>query len=247
MKDFVKGFRYPLEGFSLINKPKIRLFVIVPFLINTLLFSLVIFYGAQQIISLNDWLTSRWEWAGWVIWILWPLFLLITATVVFYCFTLVANFISAPFNGFLAGAVEYHLTGRKSNDTGKLSDLPREIFISLKNEIKKFLYFILWAIPLLILFIVPFINTIAPFIWILFSSWLLALQYLEFPMSNHGMLFSEIRANLKTRRELCIGFGLGTLVMTMIPILNFLAMPVAVTSATKLMLSEFRDMPPGGP
>jgi len=246
MKEFLTGFKYPLAGFKLILKPGIRLFVIIPLLINALLFSLVIFFGAHEIINLSNWLSSTWNWAEWLVWILWPIFVLVSITVVFYCFSLVANLIGAPFNGFLAEAVEVHLTGIKpANETG-LSALPGEIIASLKNEVHKFIYFSIRAIPLLILFIIPMVNAIAPFIWLIFCSWLIALEYLDFPMSNHGMHFSDIRERLKSRRDLCMGFGLGTLLLTMVPFVNFLAMPVAVTSATKLWVNQLRSGHDGG-
>lgn len=240
MKEFATGFKYTLEGFRLIARPGIRWFVIIPFLVNTILFSLVIVYGAHQIIDLSEWLTSTWKWADWVIWLIWPLFVVISVTVVFFCFTLVANLLSAPFNGILAEAVEERLTGEKQAESGKLSELPREIIISIKNELKKLMYFLPRAVPLLLLFLIPMVNTIAPLIWLVFCSWLISLEYLDFPMSNHGILFSDTRIRLKSRRLLCIGFGLGTLLMTMFPVLNFVAMPVAVSGATKLWVNEFR-------
>lgn len=242
MKEFLKGFKYPLTGFKLILKPGIRLFVIIPLLINALLFSLVIFFGAHEVINLSDWLSSTWSWAEWLVWLIWPIFILVSITIVFYCFSLVANLIGAPFNGFLAEAVEAYLTGIKPANESGLSTLPGEIIADLKNELHKFIYFSMRAIPLLILFIIPMVNTIiAPFVWLIFCSWLIALEYLDFPMSNHGMLFSDIRMRLKLRRGLCFGFGLGTLLLTMIPFVNFLAMPVAVTSATRLWVDQLRS------
>lgn len=240
MKEFLKGFRYPLDGFKLIFKPGIRLFVVVPLLINSLLFSLVIYFGAYKIIDLSHWLTSRWHWAEWLVWIIWPLFVIISITVVFYCFTLVANLIAAPFNGYLAEAVEYHLAGMRPEGSANLSGLTREILVSLKNELHKFSYFMIRAIPLLILFLIPMLNTVAPFVWMVFCSWLLALEYLDFPMSNHGIHFAEIREKLKPHRDLCLGFGLAALLLTMIPFVNFLAMPVAVTAATKLWVKQLK-------
>lgn len=240
MKDFINGFGYPLAGFKLILKPRIRLFVIIPLLINTLLFSLAIFYGAHKIIDLSHWLSSTWHWAEWLVWIIWPLFVLLSVTVVFYCFSLIANLIGSPFNGFLAEAVEYHLTGVESGNDSGLSALPGEMAKAFKNELHKFVYFIIRAVPLLILFIIPMLNTIAPFVWLIFCSWLIALEYLDFPMSNHGMHFSEIRDKLKSRRDLCLGFGLGALLLTMIPVVNFLAMPVAVISAAKLWVNQLK-------
>ena len=240
MKEFISGFGYTLDGFKLIFKSGIRMFVVIPLLINTVLFSLVIFFGAHEIINLSHWLSSTWHWAEWLVWIIWPLFVIVSITVVFYCFTLVANLIAAPFNGYLAEAVEYHLAGARPGGDSSLSALPREIIVSLKNELHKFGYFMVRALPLLVLFLIPMLNTVAPFVWMVFCSWLIALEYLDFPMSNHGIHFAQIRDKLKPHRDLCLGFGLAALLLTMIPFVNFLAMPVAVTGATKLWVEQLK-------
>ncbi|OGT78632.1 MAG: hypothetical protein A3J35_01155 [Gammaproteobacteria bacterium RIFCSPLOWO2_02_FULL_52_10] len=52
------------------------------------------------------------------------------------------------------------------------------------------------------------------------------------------MTFPEIRGKMKGRKNLALGFGMGVLLMTVIPVLNFLAMPIAVTSAAKLWVHE---------
>ena len=39
MKNFLTGFRYFTSGFALISKPRLRRFVIIPLLINILLFA----------------------------------------------------------------------------------------------------------------------------------------------------------------------------------------------------------------
>ncbi len=43
MQDMVKGARYLVQGFSLINQPGIRRFAYLPMLINTLLFSCLLY------------------------------------------------------------------------------------------------------------------------------------------------------------------------------------------------------------
>jgi len=238
MKDFIVGFKYPLHGFKLIFRPGIRLFVIMPLLINTLIFSAVIAYGAHEIVNLSEWLSSRWEWADWLIWLIWPLFAILAVSVVFFGFTLVANLIAAPFNGYLAEAVVVQLAGKKPMQADGIAQLPQKIVADLRNELRKFVYFLLRALPLLVLFFVPVVNTVAPLIWLTFCSWMMALQYLDFPMSNHGMTFPEIRGKMKDRKNLALGFGMSVLLMTVIPVLNFLAMPIAVTSAAKLWVHE---------
>jgi hypothetical protein len=49
-------------------------------------------------------------------------------------------------------------------------------------------------------------------------------------LGNRGMLFEYNRNN----RMRSLGLGTGVFVMTSIPVLNFLAMPVAVCAATKM-------------
>jgi len=242
VNDFVAGTRYILIGTKLLLKPGIRLFVIIPFLVNSLLFTGVIVYGASLISDLIKSLSDQWAWLEWVGWLLWPLFAIIASTVVFFSFTIVANLIAAPFNGFLAAAVEARISGQKTNGNGGLSGFIMEIIDALKAEAKKFVYFVLFALPLLILFFIPIIQAVAPVIWLFFGAWLLALEYLDFPMANHGILFTEIRRILQQRRALALGFGLGTLLMTMIPIVNFIAMPAAVAGATKLWIDRIKDM-----
>ena len=80
----------------------------------------------------------------------------------------------------------------------------------------------------------------APAVWLVFSAWVLSLEYLEYPLGNRGMLFSEVRGQVARHRGEAMGFGLAVTLLTLIPVVNFLAMPVAVTGATKLYLERFR-------
>ena len=241
MKDFLKGLRYVLYGARLLRRPGIRLFVIIPFLINSVLFAGVIVYGTSLISDLIDHLTSQWTWLEWVSWLLWPLFAMVALAVVFFCFTVVANLIAAPFNGFLAEAVEKSLSESQDGNSTGTKKLFAEILDALKTEVQKFAYFLLWAIPLLLMFVIPVIQAVAPLLWLVFGAWMLALEYLEFPMGNHGKLFPEIREIVRKNRPMAIGFGAGVLLFTMIPIVNFIAMPAAVSGATKLWLDHIKN------
>jgi CysZ protein len=92
-------------------------------------------------------------------------------------------------------------------------------------------------------FIIPVVQVAAPFIWVVFGAWMLALEYLEYPMNNHGRLFPEVRQALRQRRGLALGFGAAVLLLTLIPVVNFIAMPVAVAGATKLWVERLRPAP----
>jgi CysZ protein len=237
MTQFSQGFKYLLSGFKLILKPGIRLYVLIPLLINSLLFAGAIYYGANSLSSLIDGLLAQWQWLEWLTWLLWPVFVIISLTIVFFCFSIIANFIGAPFNGFLAEAVERTVTGQEIESDNNQS-LLEVIIVSIKSEFQKLLYFVIRALPLLILFIIPMINVAAPIIWFLFIAWMLTLEYGDYPMGNHNITFKQQRESFSKNRPLAFGFGSGVMLLTMIPVINFLAMPVAVAGATRMIVEH---------
>lgn len=240
MQDFISGFRYTFSGFGLIFKPGIRLYVLIPLLINTVLFAGVITYGAHWLNEfIESFLTGWWEWLRWL---LWPIFVVVALTIVFFCFSILANLIASPFNGFLAEATEIYITGNAQQESAGLGQLPGEIKKAIISESRKFLYFIVRAIPLIILFFIPLLNFAAPFLWFLFGAWMLTLEYVDFPMGNHGILFPDIRKILKSRRQLAFGFGLGVMLLTFIPVINFITLPVAVCGATRMWAERLKTL-----
>jgi CysZ protein len=242
--EFVAGFRYPFAGFKLLSKPGVRLYVAIPLVINTLLFAAAIIYGAHQLGALVDIIEARvsgwWEWLEWLLWLLWPLFIAFSLVFIFFGFTLCANLLAAPFNGFLAAAVEQHLTGQQLESGGGLKELPKEFAAAITGELRKLGYFLPRAVALGLLFLVPLINILAPVLWLLFGAWMLALEYLDFALGNHGMTFPRQRAILSQRRFLGLGFGTAVLLVTALPIINFIAVPMAVAGATKLWVDELQ-------
>lgn len=242
MNDFIQGGRYLLSGFKLINQPGIRRYALIPMVINTLLFTLAIWFGISQFDGwmsglmptwLPDWLMSA------LMWILWPLFAILLLVIVFFTFSIIANLVAAPFNGLLADAVERRLSDQPPPDQTLMQlivDTPRMLW----NEIRKLGYLLKWMLPLFIVSWIPGINLLAPFLWIAFSSWTLALDYHDYPLGNHLMSFEEQRQLLSKKRPLALGFGITTLGATMVPILNFLIIPVAVAGATRLSVEQLK-------
>jgi CysZ protein len=241
MKDAIKGVDYLREGLRLMRQPGLRRYVAIPLLISTTVFSVAIVVGIHWLEILLDWLLG-WlpAWLDWLRYLLWPLFALTGILLVFYTFSLLTNLIAAPFNGLLAEAVERHLTGRSLEDMGGWKAVIMDIIPSLLSELRKLLYFLLRAIPLGLLFLIPGVNLAAPFLWGLFSAWMLSIEYADYPMGNHQLHFSEQRKRLRRRRLLALGFGGGSLLLTMIPVVNFIAMPASVAGATALWVRELK-------
>ena len=236
------GAGYLIEGMKLITQPGLRRFVLIPLLVNVLVFSAAIWYGITWFESFLVWMQSRIPaWLQWLDWILWPLFILALLILVFYSFTLVANLLASPFNGLLAEKVELHLTGRPLNEGGGWTKALVELVPTLLDELRKLAFAALLAIPFLVLFLIPGINLAAPFLWFLYTAWVLALEYSDYPMGNNGLKFSEMRACLRRKRVLGLGFGAATAGLTMVPVLNFIVMPSAVAGATAMWVGELSD------
>ncbi|MBF0127877.1 MAG: sulfate transporter CysZ [Magnetococcales bacterium] len=240
----LQGAAYLLKGVRLLTLPGIRPFVLMPLLLSTLLFALGTWYTLRLIqawsAQINDLLPS---WLQWTEWLVIPLFFLTVGAIGFWTFSMVANLLGSPFNALLAQKVEIQLAGRSPAGESPLKavGLLENLLPPVQSEINKIIYFIKWSIPLLLLFAIPVINIAAPLLWMVFTCWMTAFQYADIPMSNHEWNDKRILAKLREKRLLTLGFGAATLLMTCIPVINFLAMPAAVAGATALWVEEWRD------
>lgn len=231
------GAAYLWRGYKLIGQQGLRRYVILPLTINIALFGGVIWYGAGQFSGFIDSLLP--DWLEWLHWLLWPLFAITVLVAAFYTFSLVANLIASPFNNLLAAKVERQFAATPP------AEQSLTFLTSLAHEVKKFLFLIAWAIPLGILFIIPGLNLLAPAAWLVFSAWMLALEYCDYAMANHGIPFEEQRRLLRGKTLLSLGFGSAVLVGTTIPLLNLFTMPAAVIGATLLWLERYADTAAG--
>lgn len=232
----VSGAIFMLRGLSLITRPSVRKFVVIPLAINIVLFGSLIWFGADQFDAMMDRLLPP-DWAL-LRYLLWPIFAVSVLVLGFYTFTLIGNLVAAPFNGMLAEAVERELTGRPVDGPTGLKGIAKDVASSLASEVRKLAYVLKFMVPLALLFLIPVINLAAPFLWLAFSAWMLAISYADFPMGNHGLRFHEIRARLSERRLLTLGFGGAVMVGIMIPFLNLLMIPAAVAGATAMWVDE---------
>lgn len=238
---FIKGISYVFTGLSLIMQKGIRPFVLVPLLINIVVFSAGIWFASSQVDHWMDrllgWLPS---WLFFLEWILWPLFFVAIFFAVFYSFAIIANLIAAPFNAILAERVEQRLKGLPVSEFQGYKTLPSIIARTFRSEASKLFYMAKWLILLLIITFIPVINIIAPFAWALYGAWMLAVEYADYPMGNHELYFKDELPALKKNRGHALGFG-GTLsLMMIIPFVNFLAMPVGVAGATAFWVDQLR-------
>lgn len=235
------GAGYLFRGLRLIVQPGLRRYVALPLLINVLVFGGLLWLAVDQFGALVDYIMPALpEWLMWLAWLLWLLFGLAAAVLVFFTFSVVANLIAAPFNDLLAEAVERRLSGQGPPGGGGIWQAVKGAPLAMFDELRKLGYFVKWAIPILILFVIPGVNLIAPIVWAVFTAWMLAIEYTDYPMGNHELPAVEQRRILSGRRWLSLGFGGMVMVGTMVPLANLVVMPAAVAGASALWVERLR-------
>jgi len=230
-KSLSHGISSFMAGINLIRQPGLRRFVIVPLLINVTLFSLASWLLWHYLSTAVDSMLP--SWLSWLAWLILPIFMTSILAIVYYCFTLVANIIAAPFYGQLSKGVEAHLKGQPYVDTQSDSFI-KEGLQMLGLELRKITYYLLRATPLLLLSIIPGVNVISLPLWLLFSAWFLTFEYGGYSFENHKILFNEQKRILNKSRVNSMTFGGISLLATTIPVINLFAPAIAVAGATKM-------------
>lgn len=233
------GAGYFFKGFELITLKGIRRFVFIPLLINLVLFSVAFYF---MFIELDAYMTvlMNWlpEWLSWLSAILWPLAVITILVIFSFLFSTAANWLAAPFNGLLSEKIENILLGQsavKGNALDVIKDIPR----TLGREWTKLAYYVPRAIGFFL--IMWFLPVIGQIIWFLFVSWMMAVQYKDYPFDNHKIPFPVMRQALKQQQGLSYSFGISVAIFAMIPIINLVIMPVAICGATALWVDHYRD------
>jgi len=236
----ITGVSYLLSGFNLISKPGIRKYVIIPFLINIAVFIGLFIAFSHFFDVFNHWIAHFLPaWLQWLSIIFWLFFIFSFAIFFIFAFVIFANIISAPFNNQLAAQVEFYLTGKileNQSLSENLKDLPR----ILKRQFSIIGFYLWRALLIGILFFVPLIHPFIAIIWAMLNAWFMTLQFIDYPSDNNRVNLPTVRTWLYENNLLTLGFGISVLAVTMVPILNFFAIPAAVAGATKLWVEEYK-------
>ncbi|WP_111496989.1 sulfate transporter CysZ [Marinobacter bohaiensis] len=239
--NFFHGLGYLAEGFRLIRQPGLRLFVIIPLILNILLFGLLFYFLAEgfgvMIAAAMSWLPD-WQWLQALDWLFWLLYGVVILLMLAYGFVILANLIGSPFYGYLAELTEKQLTGQEVTTEGGWAQIIKDIPRALWREVQKILYYLPRAVFLLLLGLIPVVNLVSAVLWFLFNSWMMALQYVDYPADNHRVSFGDLRRSLGARRLSAFGFGLPVALAAMVPVLNLFVVPAAVCGATAFWVRE---------
>ena len=223
------GFLY--RGMKLLTNPQLRLFILIPILINIVLYGAALALGYYYV----DRLIAQFIPASlqWLSWILWPLFFISFFVAGFFTFTVLANLIAAPFYGILSAKTLAVISGK-----AHIAEQP--VLRVIAAELKRALYIMIRMLPLLVMFFIPVINIIASFALSLFGAWCLAMEFMAYPLENEGLLFADQKRLLKTVWLGALSFGAVTMIGLTLPVLNIIIGPAAVIGST-MYVHEMRE------
>ncbi len=243
VSNFFAGASYALKGFRLIRRPGLRRYFIIPIGLNVILFAVLSWYAMSRFTSLVNSVIP--EDGGWWIGVLAivaaALVGLAMLVIIFFGFTLLLNLIGAPFNGLLAEKVEAMLNREPLATKGGFGRFLANFVSSIMGELRKYIYFAMLGLVIVLISLIPGVNILlAPIFAFMLGGWMMALEYLAYPMGNHDKYFPEVRRWARSNPMLSLGFGIMVLLLTITPLLNLVVMPAAVAGAT-LMWSERRE------
>ncbi|MGR8933664.1 MAG: sulfate transporter CysZ [Gammaproteobacteria bacterium] len=213
-----------MHGLQLLTRKELRKFLLWPLLVNLLLYTAALVLSYIYIGDLLQQFIPGW--LHWLNWILWPLFFICFFAGSFFTFTLLGNLIAAPFYGLLAQRAAEIIAGQPH--TAVEAPWTKAVWA----EGKRVIYILTRSLPLLLLFLIPGVNLIAPLLWALFGAWCMALEYLAYPLENQGLVFTDQRIAMRKARLGAITLGGLTMLGLTLPGFNILVPPAAVIAAT---------------
>ena len=240
-QQILRALSHFATGWHFITQKGLRRFVIMPILLNIVLLTGLLWLFISQLSDAIDLMLSFLpDWLMFLSGVLLTLSILLILLVFYFIFNTLSGFIAAPFNALLAEKVEKILTGENANNDNFL-DLLKDVPRMLQREWQKLYYSLPKIIGLFLLGFIPLIGqTIVPIVAFLFSAWMMAIQYCDYPFDNHKVPFQQMKNALAQQRAQSLTFGALISLCTMLPIVNFVIIPVAVCGATVMWVNEFR-------
>ena len=212
------------NALKLLTTPALRPFVLMPLLINFVLYSAALVLGYFYLNQLIAQMIP--DWLHFLTWVIYPLFFVSFCVMGFFTFSMLANLIAAPFYAKLAAKTVVVI------DAPQLTAIEPSALQVWSAELQRLRYSLTRTLPLLILFVIPVVNVIAPLIWFVFSAWGVTVEYFGYPLENRGVLFPQQKQQLKMMRFDAVMFGGIVIIGQSLPILNILISPTAVIAAT---------------
>jgi len=225
MSDFLQGMAYLLLGVKYLLTKGLKRYIVLPIAFNFVLFIGLFYLVYHYLFPYSYYYLDKLpSWLSFLSGVLLVIFIISFFLLFLSMFTVLFNLIAAPFNGLLAEKAQKCLYG---------TSIPSLTFSQIAiRSIKRQGQFIRFFLPrflaMCVLFFVPFIHPVYPFLWFIFNAWILSVQYQDFAMDNNLVDFQQMRERIKKNKMVSLGFGSLINLLSFVPVVNILTMPAAV-------------------
>ncbi|MBI5186492.1 MAG: EI24 domain-containing protein [Nitrospinae bacterium] len=211
-------------------------FLVIPFLINTAVFSFFLYFAAHWLLGIIGSFLPDPE-ASSLLRILnyalvglsFALVLLISVV----CFSIVGKIIAFPFADLLTQKVEEIVTGTHVEDSGLFLGNLGKIVRGMREELKRigfvlFVFFLLFPLNLLpglgqVLYL--FLNSLVVAVF-------LGLEFFSYSMDRRSFTFRQKMGFARRRFLNVLGVGISAYALMLVPLVNFGVLPLAAVGAT---------------
>jgi CysZ protein len=240
--NFSRGFFAPFRSVRILrSNPRLIQYILIPFLINAVVFSGAVylgldFFGSTVVGYIPQ--GEAWYWSA-IYWLIWIVAVLLTAVLVFFSFTVVGNLLASPFNDLLSERTEEALSGSVNDEPFSLRGFFRDALKTIMMEAKKMLVFVVIMVFILPLNLLPGIgNSIYTLLAVSLTLFFLCFEYLSFVFVRKHQFFRAQKNYIFARKFLMLGFSCGVMVLLSIPFLQLFCIPLAVIGATRIWCEE---------
>ncbi|WP_298623223.1 sulfate transporter CysZ [uncultured Legionella sp.] len=244
MNQFIHGMFYMVRGIKHLLTRGLKRFIIIPMALNFILFA-GLFYVAYYYLFpyASYYLDKLPSWLSFLSGLFFIIFIICFFLLFLSMFSVVFNILAAPFNGLLAEKTQIMFY----NSAPPSIPFSQMVIRSMKRQGQFLKYYLLHLLGIGLLFFVPFIQPIYPFLWFLFSAWMLSIQYQDFAMDNNLISFKDMLENIKKNKMRSLGFGSFINLVSFIPGVNILLMPAAIIGSTMLYCDKNKPLPQMNP
>ncbi len=254
-KDLIHGANYVRKGFILLKNPELLMFLIIPSAAGLIALGFLAWTSITYLSHAWEWITNLFpEWLFTIIfwatkllpqWIVYTLKFLVWLSCAFLfglTFTTLTLFFSSPFNGLLAEKTEQLLNKREDVSQESYLTILTSIPRSITRELSKLMHYFKLVLAVIFIGFIPFLNSLAPILWLLIGAWMMYIHFLDYPMDNHNYNIRCVRQLGRANLTLSLGFGGMVSILATIPIINILVIPSAVIGATIFWCENSKDV-----
>lgn len=220
------------RGARLAGAKPLRPFVWGPLAVSFVVIAVLLSLGHAALQDARAWLASLTpDWLDWLDDVLAPVFYVLGVIAAGWTLGFLAALLASPFLGALSARAEHEAFG-----TGPSNDetLGLGIVRTLVREGRKLAYHLPRLLGVFVLTLIPFVNVAAPFLWIAFGAWMLAVQFVDYAAENRGLDFRETVALLRANRAAAFGFGAPVALLLAVPFAAVVVIPAAVCGGALL-------------